>query len=340
MDAIDLTFVAGDVLRLLEARGLTGAWSWAFAANAQAWSPGLFHLLGLQPHLFRPDYDLLRGMLHPEDRSATETAAQVRQGEVRRERVFRVIRPDGTMRILSAHNEVRYAPDGRPLSAMGVLLDVTDRETLRLAQAAQQRRHLALIEQSRTLVFSHRIGLTAPTYSSFAALLEPPQDELIDDNLAPIVKEQREATRQIRLHSLAHGLVHQGTTMFRMASGLREPFRSVIVPVRNPAGEIVEWTGVTGPADRAIGPIVSDGLRQGLEQRLRGHHLRAACGLLDWSMSMLAQASGLSLSTVRRLEDDAEHQADRSRHKVVAALRAAGIRFVSLDDGTVAVARV
>jgi PAS domain-containing protein len=339
MDAIDLTLSSGEFLRLLEARGLTGSWRWVFTTNTQTWSPGLFHLLGLQSHMPRPDYDLLRGMLHPEDRDAVETAAQVLQGEVRRERVIRVIRPDGTIRILSVHNEVYHAPDGRPLSVIGTFLDVTDRENLQLIQASRQRQHLALVTQSRTLVFSQRIGCSPQTYPAFSALLEPDEQELIADALAAIVEEQRESMREIRLHALAHGLPHQGTTLFRMAGGIREPFRSVIVPVRNPAGEIVEWTGITGPAVQATGPAVSDGLRQGLEQMLRGHHLRAARGLLDWSMSVLAEASGLSLSTVRRLEDDAEYQADRSRHKAVAALRAAGIRFISLDDGTIAVAR-
>ncbi|WP_162596125.1 PAS domain-containing protein [Methylobacterium sp. 17Sr1-1] len=339
MNASDLTFTSSDFLRLLDARGLTGSWCWVFATNTQVWSPGLFHLLGLQPHLSSPGYDLLRGMLHPEDRDMIETAAQVLQGDLRRERVVRVIRPDGTMRILSANSEVRYAPDGRPRSAMGTFLDVTDRESLRLTQTARQRQYLALVEQSRTLVFSHRIGWETQAYPSFSALLAPDDEELAADNLAAIVKEQRETTREIRLHALAHGLVHQGTTQFRMAGGIREPFRSVIVPVRNLAGEIVEWAGVTGPAGQSSGQAVSDGVRQGLEQMVRGRHLRAARGLLDWSMSALAEASGLSLSTVRRLEEDAEAQADRSRHKAVAALRGAGIRFLSLDDGTLAVAR-
>ncbi|KMO18356.1 hypothetical protein SQ03_10620 [Methylobacterium platani JCM 14648] len=72
---------------------------------------------------------------------------------------------------------------------------------------------------------------------------------------------------------------------------------------------------------------------------MQGHHLRAARGLLDWSMSTLAEAGGLSLSTVRRLEEDAEGQGARSRHRAVTALRQAGIRFIALDDGTLAVAR-
>jgi hypothetical protein len=57
-------------------------------------------------------------------------------------------------------------------------------------------------------------------------------------------------------------------------------------------------------------------------------------------MMELAQASGLSFSTVRRLEDNGEATASRSRHAAAAALRAAGIRFSLLDGNTIAVAKV
>jgi hypothetical protein len=42
---------------------------------------------------------------------------------------------------------------------------------------------------------------------------------------------------------------------------------------------------------------------------------------------------------VRRLEVNAEAQGARSLHKAIAALRAGGIRFITLDDGTLAVSK-
>ncbi|MER2269471.1 hypothetical protein [Methylobacterium oxalidis] len=57
-------------------------------------------------------------------------------------------------------------------------------------------------------------------------------------------------------------------------------------------------------------------------------------------MMDLARASDLSFSTVRRLEEDGENTAARSRHIAVAALRAAGIRFALIGGGTTALAKV
>ncbi|BCM86787.1 hypothetical protein [Methylobacterium indicum] len=56
-------------------------------------------------------------------------------------------------------------------------------------------------------------------------------------------------------------------------------------------------------------------------------------------MAQLAAASGPSLSTVRAIEDGAEARKAGSRIKTLAALRAAGIRFVATDDGRVAVSK-
>jgi hypothetical protein len=56
-------------------------------------------------------------------------------------------------------------------------------------------------------------------------------------------------------------------------------------------------------------------------------------------MMDLAGASGLSFSTIRRLEEDEEGSAARSRHLAIAALRASGIRFSMLGN-SIAVAKV
>jgi hypothetical protein len=70
------------------------------------------------------------------------------------------------------------------------------------------------------------------------------------------------------------------------------------------------------------------------------HHLRAARALLGWAMSDLARTSGLSLSTIRRLEQNSRAVSARNHRSAVNALRAGGIRFLTLDDGTIALAEV
>lgn len=75
-------------------------------------------------------------------------------------------------------------------------------------------------------------------------------------------------------------------------------------------------------------------------EAIQGFHLRAARALLDWPMTVLAESSSVSISTVKRLEERTDHSyALRSREKVVTTLCRAGIRFVALEDGILAVAK-
>jgi predicted transcriptional regulator len=62
--------------------------------------------------------------------------------------------------------------------------------------------------------------------------------------------------------------------------------------------------------------------------------LRAARGLLGWSQTDLAKASGLSLPTVKRVEAELNIRvSNEARTKLRAALEAAGIHFLNENGG-------
>lgn len=61
--------------------------------------------------------------------------------------------------------------------------------------------------------------------------------------------------------------------------------------------------------------------------------LRAARALLDWSMIDLAKVARVSVSTIKRLEDERLRPATaRSTASVQGAFETAGVRFLA-DDG-------
>jgi transcriptional regulator with XRE-family HTH domain len=62
--------------------------------------------------------------------------------------------------------------------------------------------------------------------------------------------------------------------------------------------------------------------------------VRAARALIDWSQRKLAEAAGVSLSLVERLETEAaDHGADEGIDKLRTALEAAGVIFIPKDGG-------
>lgn len=60
--------------------------------------------------------------------------------------------------------------------------------------------------------------------------------------------------------------------------------------------------------------------------------IRAARGLLDWSMEILAQESGVAKRSLVRIEAGAVEPQARSLQNIRNALERAGIRFLP-DDG-------
>lgn len=109
------------------------------------------------------------------------------------------------------------------------------------------------------------------------------------------------------------------------------------------AGSAHDWlTGpktsvmVPSPADRPLTPCAAT--KWDAAVNVLGPHLRAARALLGWAMSDLARVSGLSLSTIRRLEQNAQSVSVRNHRSAVEALQAGGVRFFALSDGTVALA--
>jgi transcriptional regulator with XRE-family HTH domain len=67
---------------------------------------------------------------------------------------------------------------------------------------------------------------------------------------------------------------------------------------------------------------------------LKIEQLRAARGLLGWSQSELAERSGLSLPTVKRVESGTGPRvSNEARIKLQRALESAGVEFINENGG-------
>ncbi|MDR7039124.1 DNA-binding XRE family transcriptional regulator [Methylobacterium sp. BE186] len=339
MNAADLAFSPEEYLRLIESLGLTGTWTWTFATNEQTWSPGLYRILGMEPSLVRPSYDLFRSLVHPEDRSMLESVVEVMHLGCLTDHTVRVQRPDGGSRTLSCRGEVLFSPDGRPRSASGLVLDITNPDRLARAQAAERQRRWALFEQTGSFQFTLSVDGVFHFPKELFALTGLTAADIAEDAFVTICREEREHWRGLSLEARGAGLAHSSSPLAPLAGGGSARFRVVTVPVRSDLGLIKEWSSITVPVDTNAFRA-SDSALEGLEQAVCGAHIRAARALLDWSMADLARASGVSFHTIRRIEEDAPGILAQTRHLAIAALRRGGIRFVFLDDGSIATARV
>ncbi|GJD61292.1 PAS domain-containing protein [Methylobacterium frigidaeris] len=331
-----------DFMRLIEAFGLTGAWRWDFVSGRQVWSSGLYRLLGLREG--EPaSYERLLDLVHPADRDVLEDAAQIVQAGVLSSHTVRLIRPDGTARTVVSRGEVFFSPAGRPVAATGVLLDVTDRERLAEMHRLEQQRLASLARDAQVFIHTEPSLPLTEYEPDFLALVGLRREEVRADWLSPIVPEERPRWRDELPRLAALGQPFSIAPTLRLAEGGAAPFRMTLVPLRDGTPDPVCWTAVIAPL-AAEAPARERPQRQAepavrVERAIEGRHLRAARGLLDWTLNDLARESGLSLSTVRRLEEESEGPSSRSRPHVLAALRKAGIVFTLVEGGAVALAR-
>ena len=337
MSAAVSSLISDDVLRLVEGFGLTGTWSWTFTTDEHVWSPGLFRILGLEPSTARAEYGLLLALVHPEDRDKVTSTSELLQTGQMTQHTFRIIRPDGTLRTVMSRGEVIVAPSGRPLQAMGVLIDVSDREMLARAQAAERRRKRTLFEQTGAFTSVTPVYPYIDFSPEWLELVGLPRQELLEEPTLPVLKEERTRWRDHgRELYLARKVVHTRPRLI-LANGEIKPYRMVMVPMRNTAGDADGWVNYIAPLH--LTGMAPNAMRQSLEQLVRGMHLRAGRALLGWSMQQLAEAAGLSFSTVRRLEDEDESASRRACQAAVRALRSHGIVFSFMDDGTLALGK-
>jgi PAS domain S-box-containing protein len=140
--------------RLSEAQRLANLGSWQFDLKSRllSWSDETYRIYGVSAATFTPTLESLANLIHPEDRAAMQAwSAACEAGQRPGELQFRIIRPDGTVRIINSRGELMYDTENRPTRMMGMAQDITERKRAHQALAEAEGKYRALVEQ-QTLV--------------------------------------------------------------------------------------------------------------------------------------------------------------------------------------------
>src|SRR5438309_6998087 len=123
-----------------------GSWQWDIASNVVSWSDELYRIYALEPQQFEGSYEAFLERVHPEDR---ELVRQNISNALKECQPFtfdhRIVRPDGSVRILNARGEVFADSSGNPVKLIGTGQDVTERRHMEdeLRASREQLRSLA-----------------------------------------------------------------------------------------------------------------------------------------------------------------------------------------------------
>jgi PAS domain S-box-containing protein len=288
-----------NTLRFIEEKGGVGLWAWDLESQKMQWSPGFFRLLGLEPGSEEPSYALLQEMVHPDDRHPPGEIERLLSQGGKFEREFRIFRRDGRVRWILNRGEILVDRTGKPIKAIAVALDVPRVHEALSAIEALQERHLGLIKAISEIVWTlNSDGMAAegiPLWQKFTgqSLAEISGSGWLD----VIHSEDRGAAKDAWSLAVANRTPYEFEYRLRRFDGVYRWVRTRIVPVLKKDGSGREWIGVCvdihdqkvwSPSDKVT---------------ITGAQLRAARGILNWSVRDLADAAKTSASTIRRLEE-------------------------------------
>jgi PAS domain S-box-containing protein len=130
-----------------------GSWEWDIPSDRITWSPGLFHLFGLEPSPgAAATYEEYVGRLHPDDRERIQAnVAEARRTGEPFSHVHRVVLPSGEVRSILGRGESILDEHGVVIRMVGTSQDITDRLAMEREVAARLAAEAAF-ERSSVLV--------------------------------------------------------------------------------------------------------------------------------------------------------------------------------------------
>lgn len=135
--------------QLAEAQAIThvGSWDWDVKTDRVTWSAELFRIYGISPGEFSGTFAAYLSRVHPDDRERVRQAVQraMREREPW-ELTERILRPDGSMRMLKTVGKVLADADGNITGMYGACLDATEALRVEQIQAVQIQITTALLD--------------------------------------------------------------------------------------------------------------------------------------------------------------------------------------------------
>jgi PAS domain S-box-containing protein len=132
-----------------------GWWERDFSTSRVSLSDEVCRIFGLQPVELPEWHGRWLSLIHPEDRprAAEAAAAALLPGGPRYDIEYRVVRPDGTERIIHSQGDVTLDESERPLRQFGVLQDITKLRRAEKELRASEVRFRTFVDQATDAFF-------------------------------------------------------------------------------------------------------------------------------------------------------------------------------------------
>jgi len=109
-----------------------GNWIWNIVTDQLSWTDEIYRIFGLQSQEFGVTYEAFLKFVHSDDREMVEQAVNRSLAEPNKKYDIehRVIRPDGSQRIVHEQGEVTFDRNGKAVRMIGTVHDITERKKI------------------------------------------------------------------------------------------------------------------------------------------------------------------------------------------------------------------
>ena len=296
-----------------------------------------------------PIEDLL-SRVHPEDsvRLREALCRTLDLGE-RYDIEYRVVDNSGRTRWLHARGEMLQTAHKRPDRMIGVTFDITAQKEANLDQRRAREElddmtaRLHALGQAAgggfvwTSDATGQVGGDIQDWRAFTG--QTPKEVQGWGWLNAIHPADRERVREVMQQLIDTQGPAAVDYRLRHHTGEYRWFRSRAAPVLRRDRTVAEWIGMCEPLNGAVRRDGEAPAQVGFDdqpQLISGCQMRAARAIVGWSVRDLAEASGVSGSTIRRIEEEGGVPETRDTRKldiVRRALEQAGVVFLPGPDG-------
>lgn len=205
---LDITDQRRAEAQLTDAQHLAqlGSWEWDLTTDTVTWSDALYRICGVDQHAFHATYDAVLQLVHPDDRGDLESL--IHRAHRTHEPYaceHRIIRPDGTTRVLHSRGAVVVNDAGQVIRMFGTGQDITERKQVEDALYASEARLKAALQEKEVLLKEvyHRVKNNLQVVASLLHL----HSEGIED--PAMLARFQESQHRIQSMALVHEALYQ-----------------------------------------------------------------------------------------------------------------------------------
>ena len=285
--------------------------------------------------------------IHPEDVARVRAALRrTHDSGDRYDIEYRIVDAAGATKWVRVRGAMLRNAHQDPQRIIGITFDITPEK--KAEQEAQKARQELSLFRSRLEALASLTGGMVWSASPDAKIADIPAWRKFTGQSAEelqgwgwwnaIHPADRERLREALQRLIDSRSIQSAEYRVRSSTGDYVWFRSYAAPVLAADGSVLEWIGTSSPLKASV----ADDPAQRLDAAwvptdlISGCQVRAARAIVRWSVRDLAVASGVSSSTIRRIEEDdglAETRDTRKLGVLRATLEKAGVEFIPSPDG-------